>query len=160
MSDDENEPAVGQFKANEEGQLQLKIADESGFPVASIGTNRVNPNQKLHAEVLIGEATDAKHTTGTIDGYGFSLRVDGDAPAELVADIESALADVKAERETIEIEQHNTSCYVVDTNNKRHVMSLADVKDHDITKDGQVVLPDDHVCRECVNDTTERENDE
>jgi len=40
-----------------------------------------------------------KHTTGTIDGHSFSLRVDGDAPAGLVADIESALADVKAEVE-------------------------------------------------------------
>lgn len=41
-----------------------------------------------------------KHTTGSIDGYGFSLRVDGDAPAGLVADIESALAEVKQERES------------------------------------------------------------
>ena len=42
---------------------------------------------------------DHKHTTGQIGGYGFSLRVYGDAPDELVADIESALADVKADRE-------------------------------------------------------------
>jgi len=41
-----------------------------------------------------------KHATGTIDGYGFSLRVDGDALAGLVADIESALAEVKQERES------------------------------------------------------------
>jgi len=48
------------------------------------------------------DAVDRKHTTGTIDGYSFSLRVDGDAPAGLVADIESALADVKAEVENDE----------------------------------------------------------
>jgi len=40
-----------------------------------------------------------KHTTGTIDGHSFSLRVDGDAPEALVARIESALADLKAEVE-------------------------------------------------------------
>jgi len=47
---------------------------------------------------------DAKETKGTIDGYGFSLRVDGDAPAGLVADIESALAEVKQERENDEVD--------------------------------------------------------
>jgi hypothetical protein len=41
-----------------------------------------------------------KHTTGTIDGYGFAMRVDGDAPAGLVADIKSAPAEVKQERES------------------------------------------------------------
>jgi len=40
-----------------------------------------------------------KHTTGTIDGHSFSLRVDGGAPEALVARIESALADLKAERD-------------------------------------------------------------
>jgi len=38
-------------------------------------------------------------TQGTINDYEFTLRVDGDAPDELVAAIESALADVKAEVE-------------------------------------------------------------
>jgi len=40
-----------------------------------------------------------KPVRGAIDRYGFTLRVDGDAPDELVAQIESALADVKAEVE-------------------------------------------------------------
>jgi hypothetical protein len=55
-----------------------------------------------HLRRMSDDGTDdpnRKHTTGTIDGYGFSLRVDGDAPDELVADIEAALADVKAEVE-------------------------------------------------------------
>jgi len=43
-----------------------------------------------------GSPDTSKHTTGTIDGHSFSLRVDGDAPDELVARIESALADLKA----------------------------------------------------------------
>lgn len=43
-----------------------------------------------------------KHTTGTIDSYSFSLRVDGDAPDALVADIEARLAECKAERENDE----------------------------------------------------------
>jgi hypothetical protein len=61
---------------------------------------RVETTQHGEYEALhIGGSDARKHTTGTIDGYGFSLRVDGDAPAGLVADIESALADVKAERE-------------------------------------------------------------
>jgi hypothetical protein len=38
-------------------------------------------------------------TRGTIDNYEFTLCVDGDAPDELVAEIDSALADVKAEVE-------------------------------------------------------------
>ncbi|AFH22035.1 hypothetical protein OSG_eHP15_00025 [environmental Halophage eHP-15] len=38
-------------------------------------------------------------TQGTINDYEFILRVDGDAPDELVAEIEGALADVKKERE-------------------------------------------------------------
>jgi len=40
-----------------------------------------------------------QETTGTIDGHSFSLRVDADAPEALVARIESALADAKAEVE-------------------------------------------------------------
>jgi len=44
------------------------------------------------------DETPPKHTTGTIDGHSFSLRVDGDAPEALVARIEAALADVKAEQ--------------------------------------------------------------
>lgn len=42
-----------------------------------------------------------KPVRGKIDGYHFSLRVDGDAPDELVAEIEAALANVKADGETI-----------------------------------------------------------
>jgi len=40
--------------------------------------------------------SDRKHTTGTIAGHSFSLRMDADAPDALVADIEAALASVKA----------------------------------------------------------------
>jgi len=50
-------------------------------------------------ELLVQEIDDAKHTTGTIDGHSFSLRVDGDAPEALVARIESKLADLKGEVE-------------------------------------------------------------
>jgi len=48
------------------------------------------------ANIEAGASDNDKHTTGTIDGHSFSLRVDGDAPEALVARIESALADVKA----------------------------------------------------------------
>jgi len=55
---------------------------------------------RCFAEGAQSDDPNRKHTTGTIDGYSFSLRVDGDAPAGLVADIESALAEVKQERES------------------------------------------------------------
>jgi len=42
---------------------------------------------------------EPQEVEGKIDGHSFSLRVDGDAPEALVAQIESALADVKAEVE-------------------------------------------------------------
>jgi len=54
------------------------------------------------SELSIPSSVDddqGKHTTGTIDGHSFTLRVDGDAPEALVARIESALADLKAEAE-------------------------------------------------------------
>jgi hypothetical protein len=38
-----------------------------------------------------------KFATGTIAGHSFSLRMDASAPDELVADIEAALASVKAD---------------------------------------------------------------
>ena len=55
--------------------------------------------QADHLEIRGG---DARLTQGTIDGYEFSLRVDGDAPDALVADIEARLAECKAERENDE----------------------------------------------------------
>jgi len=50
-------------------------------------------------ELLVQEVDEAKHTTGTIDGHSFTVRVDGDAPEALVVRIESALAQAKAEVE-------------------------------------------------------------
>jgi hypothetical protein len=62
---------------------------------------RVETTQHGEYEALhIGGSDARKHTTGTIDDYSFSLRVDGDAPDALVADIEAALVDVKQERES------------------------------------------------------------
>ena len=49
-----------------------------------------------------GDSIVCQHTTGTIDGYEFALRLDGDAPDALVADIEAQLAECKAERENDE----------------------------------------------------------
>jgi len=61
---------------------------------------RVETTQHGEYEALhIGGSDARKHTTGTIDGYGFSLRVDGDAPYSLVDDIEARLAECKAGRE-------------------------------------------------------------
>jgi len=57
-------------------------------------------NQRGATAMSDDDNPNRKHTTGTIDGHAFSLRVDGDAPAGLVADIESALADVKQGRES------------------------------------------------------------
>ncbi len=59
-------------------------------------------------EAIVGDVArcndckGVKHTTGTIAGHSFTLRVDGDAPDELVARVEAALADVKAEVESDE----------------------------------------------------------
>jgi len=53
----------------------------------------------VQADQLEISGGTAQVTQGTIDDYNFALRVDGDAPDELVAAIESALADVKAEVE-------------------------------------------------------------
>jgi len=59
---------------------------------------RVETTQHGEYEALhIGGSPDRKHTTGTIAGHSFTLRVDGAAPDALVAEIEAALADVKAE---------------------------------------------------------------
>jgi len=69
----------------------------------------MNPKEAAFGHVggrqkVVDKNTDntGKHTTGMISEYTFSLRIDGDAPDELVAAIESALADVKAEVESDE----------------------------------------------------------
>lgn len=49
--------------------------------------------------MMFERGAETKYTSGTIAGNSFSLHIDGDAPDELVAQIESALADVKAEVE-------------------------------------------------------------
>jgi len=68
--------------------------DGSGY-IPTEETTQHGQYEALH----IGGSPDRKHTTGTIDDYNFALRVDSDAPDELVGKIESALADVKAEVE-------------------------------------------------------------
>jgi len=58
----------------------------------------------VQAEVTGGGSIEPrfKKSRGEIDGYTFMLQIDGDAPDELVARIESALADVKAEQNKTE----------------------------------------------------------
>jgi hypothetical protein len=82
MSDDDTTRSFEDVREEVASDGENKIPDASDLSIPS----SVDPNYD-----------ERKHTTGTIDGYGFSLRVDGDAPDELVADIEAALADVKAE---------------------------------------------------------------
>ena len=62
-------------------------------------TSDISIPSSVQADQLEISGADAQMTQGTIDGYGFTLRVDGDAPDALVADIEARLAECKAERE-------------------------------------------------------------